>query len=328
MMSLSVEWTRMCFEEKGANLMSGSLNGRVAIVTGAGGGLGRAHAIELAKHGARVVVNDLGGDAEGSSARAVVDAIRAAGGEAVANGGNVTSFSDMEAMVKQAVQAWGRVDILVNNAGILRDKSFAKMTLDDFRLVIDVHLMGSVNCTKAVWSLMREQNYGRIVMTTSSSGLYGNFGQANYGAAKMALVGLMQTLALEGEKSNVRVNCLAPTAATGMTAGVLQQEVLAKLDPAAVSPGLVALVTEDAPTRTILMSGAGSFECAHITMTQGIHVGQADDATAQVRARFDEIRDRTGEVVPRTGFEQAHHELSKGGMNTGSMSANGRAVMA
>jgi NAD(P)-dependent dehydrogenase (short-subunit alcohol dehydrogenase family) len=308
--------------------MSRSLQGKVAIVTGAGGGLGRAHAIELAKHGARVVINDLGADLEGSGPRAVADEIRRAGGEAFVNGGSVTSFSAMEEMVEQTVQTWGRVDILVNNAGILRDKSFAKMTLDDFRLVIDVHLMGSVNCTKAVWSLMREQNYGRIVMTTSSSGLYGNYGQANYGAAKMALVGLMQTLALEGEKNNVRVNCLAPTAATAMTEGILQQDVLARLHPSAVSAGLVALVSDDAPTRTILMSGAGSFECAHITMTQGIYVGHGDDATAQVRARFDEIRDRTGEIVPRTGFEQAHHELSKGGMNADAMSANGRTVMA
>jgi len=309
-------------------LMSASLRGRVAIVTGAGGGLGSAHAIALARHGARVVVNDLGAEREGSSASAVADEIRRAGGEAIVNGGSVTSFSAMEEMVKQAVDTWGRVDILVNNAGILRDKSFAKMTLDDFRLVMDVHLMGAVNCTKAVWSLMREQNYGRIVMTTSSSGLYGNYGQANYGAAKMALVGLMQTLALEGEKNNIRVNCLAPTAATAMTAGILQPDVLAKLDPASVSPAVVALVSEEAPTRTILMSGAGSFECAHITMTQGIHVGHAEDATAQVRARFDEIRDRTGEVVPRTGFEQAHHELTKSGMNTDSMSANGRTVVA
>jgi NAD(P)-dependent dehydrogenase (short-subunit alcohol dehydrogenase family) len=308
--------------------MSGSLKGRVAIVTGAGGGLGRAHAIALAKHGARVVVNDLGAEREGSSAGAVAEEIRRAGGEAIVNGGSVTNFSAMEEMVKQAVDTWGRVDILVNNAGILRDKSFAKMTLDDFRLVMDVHLMGAVNCTKAVWSLMREQNYGRIVMTTSSSGLYGNYGQANYGAAKMALVGLMQTLALEGEKNNIRVNCLAPTAATAMTAGILQQDVLAKLNPASVSPAVVALVSEEAPTRTILMSGAGSFECAHITMTQGIHVGHAEDATAQVRARFDEIKDRTGEVVPRTGFEQAHHELTKSGMNTESMSANGRTVLA
>ncbi|HXD39534.1 MAG TPA: SDR family NAD(P)-dependent oxidoreductase [Ramlibacter sp.] len=308
--------------------MSGSLRGRVAIVTGAGGGLGRAHAIALARHGARVVVNDLGAEREGSSAGAVAEEIRRAGGEAIVNGGSVTDFSAMEAMVRQAVDQWGRVDILVNNAGILRDKSFAKMSLDDFRLVMDVHLMGAVNCTKAVWSIMREQNYGRIVMTTSSSGLYGNYGQANYGAAKMALVGLMQTLALEGEKNNIRVNCLAPTAATAMTAGILQEEVLAKLDPASVSPAVVALVSEDAPTRTILMSGAGSFECAHITMTQGIHVGHAEDATAQVRARFAEIRDRTGEIVPRTGFEQAHHELTKSGMNTDSMSANGRAVVA
>ena len=179
--------------------MTMRFDGRVAIVTGAGGGLGRQHALALAARGARVVVNDLGGTVDGNggtpkAAQAVVDEIRAAGGEAIANGASVTDAPAVQAMVEQALAAWGRVDILVNNAGILRDKSFGKMTLDDFRLVVDVHLMGAVNCTKAVWETMRAQNYGRIVMTTSSSGLYGNFGQANYGAAKMALVGLMQTL--------------------------------------------------------------------------------------------------------------------------------------
>ncbi|MDB5893470.1 MAG: 3-hydroxyacyl-CoA dehydrogenase, partial [Rhodoferax sp.] len=225
------------------------LQDRVAIVTGAARGLGRSHALELARHGARVVVSDVGASRPDSAARAVVREIEAAGGEAFEYDCDVTDPAQAEAMVQQAVARWGRVDILVNNAGILRDKSFAKMTLDDFRLVMDVHLMGAVHCTKAVWNLMREQNYGRIVMTTSSSGLYGNFGQANYGAAKMALVGLMQTLALEGERNNVRVNCLAPTAATAMTENLLSPAELALIAPEAVSPGVVALVAEDAPTR-------------------------------------------------------------------------------
>ena len=192
---------------------------RVAIVTGAGGGLGREHALALAARGAKVVVNDLGGARDGSggsssAAEAVVAEIKAAGGEALANGASVTEADAVQTMIDQALDRWGRIDILVNNAGVLRDKSFAKMTLEDFRFVVDVHLMGAVNCTKAVWESMRERNYGRIVMTTSSSGLYGNFGQSNYGAAKMALVGLMQTLAIEGAKNDIRVNCLAPTAHT------------------------------------------------------------------------------------------------------------------
>ena len=197
-------------------------DGRVAIVTGAGGGLGRLHALALAARGASVVVNDLGGTLDGSggtptAANAVADEIRAAGGKAIANGASVTDLAAVQAMVAAAMTEWGRVDILVNNAGILRDKSFAKMEIDDFRAVMDVHLMGAVHCTKAVWETMRAQNYGRIVMTTSSSGLFGNFGQSNYGAAKMALVGLMQTLSIEGAKNDIRVNCLAPTAATRMT---------------------------------------------------------------------------------------------------------------
>jgi len=293
-------------------------SGRVAIVTGAGGGLGRQHALALAARGAKVVVNDLGGARDGSggsvsAAQAVVDEIKAAGGEAIANGASVTDFEAVQAMVKQAVDAWGRVDILVNNAGILRDKSFAKMEIADFKLVVDVHLMGAVNCTKAVWALMNAQKYGRIVMTTSSSGLYGNFGQANYSAAKMALVGLMQTLALEGMRQNIRVNCLAPTAATAMTAGVLPPDALARLQPAYVSPGLVALVSEDAPTRAILLAGAGSFESAHVTMTQGVFIDGSGDTAAQVCARMNEITDRQGERVPSTGFEQYQLELSKAG---------------
>ncbi|MGJ7546363.1 SDR family NAD(P)-dependent oxidoreductase [Variovorax sp. LT1R16] len=294
--------------------MNKFLEGRVAIVTGAGSGLGQAHAMALARHGARVVVNDVAGRHLGSPGRAVADEIVRAGGAAIADGGDVTDFGQMEGMVARAIGEWGRVDILVNNAGVLRDKTFSKMSLDDFRLVMDVHLMGAVHCVKAVWEHMRERKYGRIVMTTSSSGLYGNFGQSNYGAAKMALVGLMQTLALEGAKQNIRVNCLAPTAATAMTEGVLPPEALARLAPANVSPGLIALVGEDAPTRTILLAGAGSFESAHVTMTQGIFIGDSDDPVVQVRARMHEILDRQDERVPGTGFEQYQLELSKAGI--------------
>ena len=289
----------------------GRLYNRVAIVTGAGGGLGRAHALELARHGAKVVVNDLAGRDDGAAARAVVEEIRQRGGVAMPHLGDVTNAADMEAMSALAAAAWGRIDILVNNAGILRDKSFAKMSLDDFRLVLDVHVMGAANATKAVWAQMQAQEYGRIVMTTSSSGLYGNFGQANYGAAKMALVGLMQTLALEGAKRNIRVNCLAPTAATGMTEGVLPPAALARLTPERVSPGLVALVGEDAPTRMILLAGAGSFECAHVTMTQGVFLDDVDESAEQLSGLLAQVRGRAGEVVPQSGWEQYQLELRK-----------------
>ncbi len=290
--------------------------GRVAIVTGAGGGLGRQHALALAARGAKVVVNDLGGARDGSggsagAAQAVVDEILAAGGEAIANGASVTDFEAVQAMVQQAVDTWGRVDILVNNAGILRDKSFAKMELADFRLVMDVHLMGAVHCTKAVWPLMNEQKYGRIVMTTSSSGLYGNFGQSNYGAAKMALVGLMQTLSIEGAKNDIRVNCLAPTAATRMTEGLMPPEVLEALKPEAVVPAMLVLAAQDAPNRTILCAGAGSFEAAHVTLTQGAWIGLAGDAPEQLAARLAEVIDRNGEIVPQSGSAQGTNEVGK-----------------
>src|SRR3954463_13303838 len=281
-------------------------DGRVAIVTGAGGGLGRLPALALAARGAAVVVNDLGGTLDGNgatptAANAVAAEIRAAGGKAIANGASVTDWNAVQAMVGAALAEWGRVDILVNNAGILRDKSFAKMDVADFRLVIDVHLMGAVHCTKAVWETMRAQNYGRIVMTTSSSGLYGNFGQSNYGAAKMALVGLMQTLALEGAKYDIRVNCLAPTAATRMTENLMPEPVLKLLQPEAVTPGLLALVAEDAPTRAIVCAGAGAFERAYITLTEGVFVGLPEDAAEQVAAGFEALSDRTNESVPNSG---------------------------
>ncbi|WP_326538690.1 SDR family NAD(P)-dependent oxidoreductase [Pseudorhodoferax sp.] len=282
---------------------------KVAIVTGAGGGLGRAHALELARHGARVVVNDVG-----SGAQDVARTIERAGGEALADNGDATSQDAMQAMVANALGRWGRVDILVCNAGILRDRSFAKMTLEDFRAVFEVHVMGAVHAIKAVWEPMRAQRHGRIVLTTSSSGLYGNFGQANYGAAKMALVGLMQTLALEGEKYGVRVNCLAPSAATRMTQGLLSEQALAQLEPAKVSPGLVALVGEDAPTRMVLLAGGGSFESAHVTMTQGVFVGDGPDAASRVRHALPTIADRGGETVPASGWEQYRRELAKAGI--------------
>ncbi len=295
--------------------MTMRFDGRVAIVTGAGGGLGREHALALAKRGAKVVVNDLGGarDGSGSSTTAaenVVAEIVAAGGEAMANAASVTDAAAVQAMVDAVMAKWGRIDILVNNAGVLRDKTFAKMELEDFRFVIDVHLMGAVNCTKAVWEIMRTQNYGRIVMTTSSSGLYGNFGQSNYGAAKMALVGLMQTLSIEGAKNDIRVNCLAPTAHTRMTEDLGAALPLEKLGPDRVTPGLLYLVSEDAPSRCILAAGAGGFERAYVTLTQGAFI-DGGDAPEQVAARFAEISDRAGEIVPDMGAAQGMIELSK-----------------
>ena len=300
--------------------MAIDLSNRVAIVTGAGGGLGREHALALAKRGAKVLVNDLGGALSGaaaeanpssavSAAQAVANEIIAMGGQAIANSASVTDFEAVQAMIKQAMEAWGRIDILVNNAGILRDKSFTKMEMADFRLVMDVHVMGAVHCSKAVWDIMRAQNYGRIVMTTSSSGLYGNFGQSNYGAAKMALVGLMQTLSIEGAKNNVRINCLAPTAATRMTEGLMPEAVLQALKPAAVSPAVVYLSSEDAPSRTILCAGAGSFETANITLTNGVYIGDGSDAADQIVAQWAQISDRDDESVPASGASQGVIEI-------------------
>src|SRR5262245_56703158 len=296
--------------------MSVSFDGRVAIVTGAGGGLGRQHALALAARGAKVVVNDFGRTAsEGSrqlpAADAVVAEIRAAGGVALANHASVTDEAAVQQMVQDTIAAWGRVDILVNNAGVLRDKSFGKMTLQDFRTVVEVHLMGVVVCSQAGWSTMRAQKYGRVVMTTSASGLYGNFGQANYGAAKMALVGLMQTLAIEGARDDIRVNCLAPTAATRMTEGLLPPQMLELLRPESVTPGLLHLVSQDAPTRTILCAGAGTFARAHVTLTHGVHIGADADAGERVAAHFAAISSRAGETVPDSGVAQIHNELAQ-----------------
>lgn len=294
--------------------MAVDFSGRVAIVTGAGGGLGRQHALALAARGARVLVNDLGGAVDGSggsagAAQRVVGEIRAAGGEAIANGASVTDFDAVEAMVGQAMDAWGRVDVLVSNAGILRDKSFGKMELADFRLVLDVHLMGAVHCCKALWPVMTQQKYGRLVLTTSSSGLYGNFGQTNYGAAKMALVGFMQSLAIEGFKHDIRVNCLAPTAATRMTESLFPPDMLARFGPETVVPAMLVLAAQDAPTRTTLCAGAGGFEAANITLTQGAYIGTGADALEILHDRLDAVRDRRGESVPASGAEQGANEM-------------------
>ncbi len=289
--------------------MSIRYDGKVAIVTGAGQGLGRSHAIELAKRGAKVVINDLGGAKDGTggssdAARSVVAEIEAAGGEALANGANVAHYDEVEAMVQAAVDRWGRVDILVNNAGILRDKSFAKGTLDDFKLVLDVHLMGTVNCTKACWDIMREQAYGRIVVTTSSSGLYGNFGQTNYGAAKLGVIGLMNTLVQEGAKYDIRVNALAPTAGTRMTEGLIPEKAFDLLSPETVTPAVLYLVSEDAPNRTILCAGAGAYAVAKIVETDGAWLPPEEQTPEGLAAHWAEITATEGEKVPQAGFEQ------------------------
>lgn len=289
---------------------------KVAIVTGAGNGLGRAHALELAARGAKVVVNDLGGarDGSGQSSQAseeVVALIKANGGDAISHGANVANFDEVQDMVDTAVSRWGKVDILVNNAGILRDKSFSKMSLEDFKLVMDVHLMGSVNCTKAVWDLMREQNYGRIVMTTSSSGMYGNFGQSNYGAAKMALVGLMNTLVLEGAKHNIKVNALAPTAGTRMTEDLMPEQMVKILAPEAVTAGLITLCDEDAPNRTILCAGAGGYATANMFETEGIFLPIAEQTPEAVREQWAQLTNQEQQSALEAGVKQSEKFVMK-----------------
>ena len=298
--------------------MSIRLDGRVAIVTGAGRGLGRAHALALAQRGARVLVNDLGG-ADGVSANAeeVVTEIHAAGGEAMANGASVADWEQVQAMTRQVLDAWGRVDILVNNAGILRDKSFLKMTMEEFRLVIDVHLMGTAYCTKAVWESMREQAYGRIVMTSSSTGLYGNFGQTNYGAAKMAMVGMMNTLHLEGAKYNIRVNCLAPAAGTAMTEGLIPEAVFQMLSPESVSPGVVYLASEEAPSRTVLCAGGGSFAVYKGFETEGVNLAPEQLDADGVATAWPAITRQEGMRELQGGFEQTEKFARQGAQRLG-----------
>ena len=278
--------------------MSISFEGQVAIVTGAGGGLGRSHALELARRGAKVVVNDLGGAMDGTggsseAAEKVVSEIKESGGEAMSNGGSVANRNGAKSMVEDAMSAWGRVDVLINNAGILRDKSFSKIELDDFQIVVDVHLMGAVYCTHAVWPIMREQNYGRILMTTSPTGLYGNFGQTNYGAAKLAQVGFMNSLKIEGAKNNVYTNTIAPIAATRMTESLIPEEVQSKLAPESVTPAALFLVSEDAPNGVIMQAEGGRFSVASIVENTGVKLG-ADATPEDIASNFDMISDLQG----------------------------------
>jgi len=291
-------------------------DGQVAIVTGAGNGLGRSHALGLAARGAKVLVNDLGGSRDGNgassaAAEAVAEEIRAQGGKAIANSANVANYEEVQAMVEQARAKWGRVDILINNAGILRDSTFAKGSLDDFWKVVDVHLRGTVNCTKAVWDQMREQNYGRIVLTSSASGLYGNFGQANYGTAKAAMLGLMNVLHAEGQKNNIRVNVLAPTAATRMTEGLIPPAVASLLAPENITPGLLFLASEDAPSKVILGAGAGVFACSNLYETEGLFLHEHERTPEVIAERFSEISNTEGQANLESAFHQTMRFVRK-----------------
>lgn len=290
---------------------------RVAIVTGAGGGLGRCHALELARRGAKLVINDLGGSMDGSAgnsaaAEAVVAEIKAMGGEAIANGSSVNDEAGVQKMVDDAMAAFGRIDILICNAGILRDKSFSKMTNADIDLVLDVHLRGTFKPIKAVWNLMKEQGFGRIVVTTSSSGLYGNFGQANYGGGKMGVIGIMNTLKIEGAKYDIRINAVCPIAATRMTEGLMPDAVLAQLKPEYVTPGVINLVKDDAPTGMILSAGAGAFSMSQIVETKGAFVAQGEGLTAEaVAAKWDQITDTTTQTAFKAGNEHGANMFAR-----------------
>ena len=293
--------------------MSLDFTDKVVIVTGAGGGLGKSHALEFARRGAKVVVNDLGGAMDGSggssdAAEAVVAQIKEAGGEAIANGSSVTDDAGVDNMIKQTMDAYGRIDVLVNNAGVLRDKSFAKMEIDDFTFVVDVHLFGTMKPTKAVWPIMKEQGYGRIMVTSSSSGLYGNFGQSNYGAAKLGVVGFMNTLKLEGQKDNIHINALAPVAWTRMTENLMPAEMEDMLTPERVTPAVVFMCSEGAPTGKIICAGAGAYTSAAIVETKGAYLGENPTAE-DVAENWETI----------SKIDDAAKALFQGGEQTGRM---------
>ena len=293
--------------------MTIGFEGKVAIVTGAGGGLGRAHALALAQRGAKVVVNDIGAGGPTDAPRPadlVVEEIQKLGGEALANHCDITDEASVLEMVAKTIAKWGRVDILINNAGVLRDKSFAKIETSDFKKVIDVHLMGSVNCTKAVWPYMVKQGYGRILMTTSGSGIFGNFGQSNYGAAKSALVGLMNVLAIEGARKGILVNALAPTAATAMTEGLIDAEAAAVLSPESISPGALFLVSEQAPTKTILGAGAGVFAVARMEESAGFFLPVDDRSPEAVAEHWAQISDMSNAAVTESAFAQTNRYVA------------------
>ncbi|KFI25831.1 3-oxoacyl-ACP reductase [Haematobacter missouriensis] len=296
--------------------MTISYDGRVAIVTGAGGGLGRAYALELARRGAKVVVNDFGGARDGrggstAAAEAVVAEIAAQGGEALADGGNVTDFSQMEALAARTCETFGRIDVLINNAGILRDRTFAKMTMEDFRAVVEVHLIGSANATKAVWETMRQQGYGRILMTSSTSGVYGNFGQANYGAAKAGLIGLMNVLHFEGQKYGIHVNAVLPTAATRMTGDMMEEEVLAHLSPDNVVPAALYLTSEGAPSRTALLAGAGTVARLAIVENEGIYLPEGSRTPEAVAEAFSTLAKLDGFTETQNGLDHVERIVAR-----------------
>lgn len=289
---------------------------QVVIVTGAGNGLGKAHALEFARRGAKVVVNDFGGARDGTggsseAAEAVVAEIEAGGGSALANGANVADRDQVNAMVQQVVDAYGRIDVLVNNAGILRDRSFGKMSGEEWDAVIAVHLTGSANCSLAVWNQMKEQNYGRIVMTTSTSGIYGNFGQANYGAAKTGVWGLMNTLHIEGAKNNIHVNCISPTAATRMTEDVIPPAALEMLDPKWVTPAVVFLGSKEAPSRNILLAGAGGYTVAKLMEAEGVFLSEEDRTAEKIAENWFGIVDMEGAVEHLQGNDHVMKMVQK-----------------
>ena len=289
--------------------MSIRFDDQVAIVTGAGGGIGKQHALELARRGAKVVVNDLGGGVDGTgtsdASEAVVDQILSEGGEAIANGASVTDLDAIKDMTEQVVSKWGKIDILVNNAGILRDKTFHNVSMDDFNLVMDVHFQGTLNCTHTIYPIMRKNGYGRIVFTSSSSGVFGNFGQSNYGAAKMAMVGLMNTLKLEGQKYNVFSNTITPVAYTRMTENLMPEDFGKQFQPEYITPAVLYLASDQAPNGAIMAAGAGVFSRILIHETMGISLGTGEDMTPEnISASWEKISDMSDARLLQNGGEQ------------------------